>query len=216
MAAPQLQRFLLASGTGLDTAPSADLAEKARGHIIETGRAFQPDIAAALDAGADALICPMVNTREDAQKLVAYTSYAPRGTRSFGPVRASLYGGPDYFKHANDTLITMAMIETKQAVKNIDAILDVEGIAGIYVGPSDLGLSYGLAAKLDRDEPVACDGQDAVAIGEEDEAKGCDPRPPERPCFRLLSRHRLRRRRRGGERGAARGQRDCSQRSRWP
>ena len=50
-----------------------------------------------LDAGAYAVICPMVNTREDAQRLVAYTHYAPRGTRSFGPVRASLYGGADYF-----------------------------------------------------------------------------------------------------------------------
>ena len=50
----------------------------------------------ALDAGAYAVICPMVNTREDAQKLVAWTSYAPQGTRSNGPIRALLYGGPDY------------------------------------------------------------------------------------------------------------------------
>ena len=65
-----------------------------------------------LDAGAYGVICPMVNTREDAQKLVAYTHYAPRGTRSFGPVRALLYGGADYPQHANDTIVTFAMIET--------------------------------------------------------------------------------------------------------
>ena len=76
-----------------------------------------------LDAGAYGVICPMVNTREDAQKLVAYTHYAPRGTRSFGPVRATLYAGPDYAQHANDTIVTFAMIETAQALDNLDNIL---------------------------------------------------------------------------------------------
>jgi 4-hydroxy-2-oxoheptanedioate aldolase len=79
-----------------------------------------------LDAGAYGVICPMVNTREDAQKLVAWTHYAPRGTRSFGPVRALLYGGADYPQHANDTIVTFAMIETAQALDNLDAILSVE------------------------------------------------------------------------------------------
>ena len=60
-----------------------------------------------LDAGAYGVICPMVNTREDAQNLVAWTHYAPRGTRSFGPVRALLYGGADYPQHANDTIVTL-------------------------------------------------------------------------------------------------------------
>src|SRR4029078_13719254 len=69
-----------------------------------------------LDAGAYAVICPMVNSREDAQRLVAYTHYAPRGMRSFGPVRASLYGGADYAAHANDTIVAFAMIETATAL----------------------------------------------------------------------------------------------------
>ncbi len=88
-----------------------------------------------LDAGAYAVICPMVNTREDAQRLVSYTHYAPRGTRSFGPVRANLYGGADYFEHANDTIVTFAMIETAQALDNLDAILSVEGLDAVYIGP---------------------------------------------------------------------------------
>jgi 4-hydroxy-2-oxoheptanedioate aldolase len=58
-----------------------------------------------LDAGAYGVICPMVNTREDAEKLVAATHYPPRGTRSFGPIRALLYAGADYARHANDTVI---------------------------------------------------------------------------------------------------------------
>lgn len=109
----------------------------------------------ALDAGAYAVICPMVNTREDAQRLVAYTHYAPRGTRSFGPVRASLYGGADYFQHADDTIVTFAMIETAQALDNLDAILSVEGLDAVYIGPSDLSISLGCRPAFDELEPKA-------------------------------------------------------------
>ena len=108
-----------------------------------------------LDAGAYAVICPMVNSREDAQKLVAWTSYAPRGTRSFGPVRATLYGGADYPQHANDTIVRFAMIETKQALDNIDAIMSVEGLDAIYIGPSDLSLSLGCRPVFDDCDPLA-------------------------------------------------------------
>src|SRR5512135_695414 len=110
-----------------------------------------------LDAGAYAVICPMVNTREDAQRLVAYTNYAPRGTRSFGPVRAQLYGGPDYFQHANDTVVRFAMIETAQALDNLDAILSVEGVDAIYIGPSDLSISLGCRPDFDNPEPKAAE-----------------------------------------------------------
>ena len=109
----------------------------------------------ALDAGAYGVICPMINTREDAQKLVAYTHYAPQGTRSFGPVRASLYGGPDYAQHANKTIVSFAMIETAQALDNLDAILSVEGLDAIYIGPSDLSLSLGCKPVFDDVEPRA-------------------------------------------------------------
>jgi 4-hydroxy-2-oxoheptanedioate aldolase len=108
-----------------------------------------------LDAGAYAVICPMVNTREDAQRLVAYTHYAPRGTRSFGPVRANLYAGADYFEHANDAIVTFAMIETAQALDNLDAILSVEGLDAVYIGPSDLSISLGCKPAFDELEPAA-------------------------------------------------------------
>jgi 4-hydroxy-2-oxoheptanedioate aldolase len=108
-----------------------------------------------LDAGAYAVICPMVNTREDAQRLVSYTHYAPRGTRSFGPVRANLYGGADYFQHANDTIVTFAMIETAQALENLDAILSVDGLDAVYIGPSDLSISLGCKPAFDDLEPKA-------------------------------------------------------------
>jgi len=115
-----------------------------------------------LDAGAYAVICPMVNTREDAQRLVSYTHYAPRGTRSFGPVRANLYGGADYFQHANDTIVTFAMIETAQALENLDAILSVEGLDAVYIGPSDLSISLGCRPDFDNPEPKAAQAIDHI------------------------------------------------------
>ncbi|HTT13353.1 MAG TPA: aldolase/citrate lyase family protein [Burkholderiaceae bacterium] len=115
-----------------------------------------------LDAGAYAVICPMINTREDAQKLVAWTHYAPRGTRSFGPIRALLYGGADYPQHANDTIITFAMIETSQALDNLDGILSVEGLDAVYIGPSDLSLSLGCNPSFDEVEPPVAQAIDHV------------------------------------------------------
>lgn len=110
----------------------------------------------ALDAGAYGVICPMINTPEEAARLVAYTHYAPRGTRSFGPVRALLYGGADYPQHANDTIVTFAMIETAQALENLDAIMSVEGLDAVYIGPSDLSLALGCRPVFDDvDPPVA-------------------------------------------------------------
>ncbi len=109
----------------------------------------------ALDAGAYGVICPMVNTREDAQKLVAFTHYPPRGTRSFGPLRAVLYAGADYVQHANDTIVTIAMIETAEALDNLDDILSVEGLDAIYIGPSDLSLALGCRPTFDDLEPKA-------------------------------------------------------------
>ncbi len=115
-----------------------------------------------LDAGAYGVICPMVNSREDAQKLVAYTHYAPRGTRSFGPVRALLYGGADYPQHANDTIVTFAMIETAAALENLDEILSVEGLDAIYIGPSDLSLALGCTPTFDDLDPRAAEAVEHI------------------------------------------------------
>ncbi|MBX6373866.1 MAG: 2,4-dihydroxyhept-2-ene-1,7-dioic acid aldolase [Acetobacteraceae bacterium] len=107
-----------------------------------------------LDAGAYGVICPMVNTEAEARALVQYCKYPPQGTRSNGPIRAALYGeAGSYQATANDEVLVIPMIETQQALDNLEAILDVPGIDAIYVGPSDLGLSLGLAPKLDREEP---------------------------------------------------------------
>ncbi len=107
-----------------------------------------------LDAGAYGVICPMVNTEAEARALVQYSKYPPMGTRSNGPIRAGVYGeAGGYQKTANDEILVIPMIETQTALDNLEAILDVPGIDAIYVGPSDLGLSLGMPAILDREEP---------------------------------------------------------------
>jgi 4-hydroxy-2-oxoheptanedioate aldolase len=109
-----------------------------------------------LDAGAYAVICPMVNCRADAERLVAATHYPPMGTRSFGPVRALLYGGADYPKAANDTVVVLAMIETREALDNLEEIVSTPGLDAIYIGPSDLSLALGCTPTFDDvDPPVA-------------------------------------------------------------
>lgn len=110
-------------------------------------------IAKVLDAGFSGLICPMVNTAEDARALVQASRYAPLGGRSFGPTRANMVHGAAYVKTANDTILVLAMIETAQALENLDTILAVPGIDGVYVGPSDLRLSLGLEPTLDPSAP---------------------------------------------------------------
>jgi 4-hydroxy-2-oxoheptanedioate aldolase len=110
----------------------------------------------ALDAGADGIICPMINTANEAAQLVSYMRYPPLGTRSFGPTRAAFAHGSAYASEANGRVLAFAMIETAEGFANLDAIADTPGLDGIYVGPADLSLSLSngrLPPGLDRDEP---------------------------------------------------------------
>ena len=108
-----------------------------------------------LDAGAYGIICPMVNTKAEAEAFVSAGRYPPLGARSNGPFRASQYAGADYQVKANEEILLFAMIETREALDNLDAILSVKGLDGIYVGPTDLALSLGKPATLDpTDEDV--------------------------------------------------------------
>ena len=116
-----------------------------------------------LDAGAYGVICPMVNTRAEAEALVRACKYPPRGYRSWGPVRASIYAGADYGDHANDDIVVMPMIETAEAMKNLDDILSVPGVDGVYVGPSDLSLALGLKPRLDQTDAPVVEAQQRIA-----------------------------------------------------
>jgi 4-hydroxy-2-oxoheptanedioate aldolase len=128
------------------------------------------DIMRVLDAGAYGVVCPMINTVEEARAFVAAGRYPPIGGRSAGPFRASLYGGADYIQKANDEILLLAMIETREAINNLDVILSVKGLDGVYVGPTDLSLSLGKPGTLD---PSDRDVLDAMAhIAKATRAKG--------------------------------------------
>ena len=115
-----------------------------------------------LDAGCYAVICPMIGTREEAEAFVGACRYPPAGYRSYGPYRATLYGGEDYAGRADETVVTMAMIETREALENLEVILGVRGLDAVFVGPSDLGQSLGHGPGVDREEPAVLEAIDGV------------------------------------------------------
>ena len=107
-----------------------------------------------LDAGAYAVIVPMIETPADAEKAVKACRYPPAGMRSFGPTRAAFTVPGDYFANVNDYVCCIPMIETAPALENLDDILSVRGVDAVYVGPMDLSLALGLPPKPDSGEPV--------------------------------------------------------------
>jgi len=105
-----------------------------------------------LDAGCYGIICPMVSNRKEAENFVQACQYPPKGYRSFGPIRASIYGGGDYAKYADNEILKLAMIETKEALEKLDEILDTPNLDGIYIGPADLSLAVGEEPSFDKAE----------------------------------------------------------------
>ncbi len=102
------------------------------------------EIGKLLDAGAYGLICPSIDTAEQCRALVSACRYPPVGRRSFGPSRGLLYGGSDYVERANATVQVWAMIESSEALNNMEEIVNVSGLDGVYVGPNDMALSLGV------------------------------------------------------------------------
>ncbi len=105
-----------------------------------------------LDAGCYGVICPMVSNREQAEKFVQACMYPPKGYRSFGPIRGLIYAGSDYEDHANEEILKIAMIETKEALDKLDEIMSTPGVDGIYIGPADLSLAVGEKPSFDKPE----------------------------------------------------------------
>jgi 4-hydroxy-2-oxoheptanedioate aldolase len=99
-----------------------------------------------LDAGAEAVLIPTINTADEARAAVAACLYPPRGRRgtAASSVRASSYGmAPDYVATCAENLLIACQIESAQAVENIDEILAVEGIDMLLIGPTDLSATVG-------------------------------------------------------------------------
>ena len=105
-----------------------------------------------LDAGCYGIICPMVSNRKEAENFVNACLYPSKGYRSFGPIRGLLYGGSDYAKHADNEILKLAMIETKESLEKLDEILDTPNLDGIYIGPADLSLALDEEPGFDKPE----------------------------------------------------------------
>ncbi len=142
--------------------------EAVQGHIMATKasrtvplvrvRANDPVlIKPVLDIGAAGIIVPMVRTAQEAALAVQACRYPPQGIRGIGPRRASNYGrllNVDFFKNANDNMLTMVQIEHRDAVENLDAILAVPNLSGIAIGRADLSASMGYTGRWDHPEVV--------------------------------------------------------------
>jgi 2-keto-3-deoxy-L-rhamnonate aldolase RhmA len=114
--------------------------------IVRIASAEPVYIQRALDIGALGIVVPMVRTAAEAEAIVRATRYPPLGARSYGPLRAEAYSidRQDYLSRANDNILVVLILETKEAVDNLEAIAAVPGIDAIYLGPFDLCFSMGL------------------------------------------------------------------------
>jgi 4-hydroxy-2-oxoheptanedioate aldolase len=106
----------------------------------------------ALDAGIHGVIVPLINTAEEAKRVVSACLYPPQGGRSFGPFRASMVI-ENYVEQANNEIAIFAMIETAEGLQNLESICQTPGLTGIFIGPADLSFALGLAPKADSEDP---------------------------------------------------------------
>src|SRR5262245_25267571 len=134
LAGPQVEHNLMAMN-GTNTVP-----------LVRLLRADPFQIQQVLDTGAMGVVLPLVRTADEARAIVSATRYPPAGTRRFRPLRAYWYstGMHDYFARANENMLVALIIETKEAVQNLEEIAAVPGIDALIPGPMDLCLSLGL------------------------------------------------------------------------
>lgn len=110
-----------------------------------------------LDAGARGLIIPMVKSAQEAENAVCEAKYPPRGARGYGYSRANLHGidFESYIQTANDEIAMVMQIEHKDAIVNLEGILAVDGVDGVFIGPLDLSGSMGITGQMKHPNMVA-------------------------------------------------------------
>jgi 2-keto-3-deoxy-L-rhamnonate aldolase RhmA len=130
--------------------------------IVRVGENDQYLIKRALDIGSYGILVPLVNTREEAERVVNYSKYPPLGSRGVGPVRAAAYGNNlrEYVSTANDEILVCAQVETTTALSNAETIAGTKGVDMLFVGPSDLTISLGLGT--DRGNQKVADALQSV------------------------------------------------------
>ena len=124
--------------------------------VVRLGAIDPAAIQVVLDMGAGGVLVPLVRTRADVEAFVRACRYPPNGTRSYGPSRAYKYGfDGDYWPQSSPEVVTMVIIETAEAVENIDDILGVEGLDTFVMGPADLSVALGVPLEIDHPVVVA-------------------------------------------------------------
>ncbi len=106
-----------------------------------------------LDLGAYGVVIPDIATAEEAKQAVGACRYPPVGYRGIGAVRGNLYGGPDYYEKANEEIMVVLMIESREGVENAEEIMRVPGVDAVFIGPNDLAASLGVPLGLNNPHP---------------------------------------------------------------
>ncbi len=139
--------------TAATVAAIAGIRQAGAAPIVRVPLADFAAVSRVLDFGAEGVVAPMINTVADARAFVAAAKYPPLGERSWGPHRATMLAGiadqKVYLREANHLTVTLAMIETRAALANVDAIAATPGIDMLFVGPSDLSITLSDGAVLD-------------------------------------------------------------------
>jgi 2-dehydro-3-deoxyglucarate aldolase len=132
--------------------------------LVRVSHNFAAEIRKVLDAGANGIICPMINSKEDAKRFVDAVKYPPMGQRTYGLYRAQGYGADskEYFASANEKTVAIAQIEHIDGARNIESILNMPGIDGILTGPYDLSGSLGLPGQLEHIQVIQAE-KDVIA-----------------------------------------------------
>ena len=134
--------------------------------VITAARVRENDTLAirqVLDMGAECVIVPMVNNAEEAERAVRSAKYPPAGVRGFGYARMNNWGRDfaEYAANANEDIAVIVMIESKEAVDNIEEIVSVEGVDGVFIGPYDMSGSYGIPGQTS--DPIITEACSRVA-----------------------------------------------------
>ncbi|MGL6175998.1 MAG: HpcH/HpaI aldolase family protein, partial [Vibrionaceae bacterium] len=126
--------------------------------VVRIGEPSTGVIKQLMDQGIQNIIFPKVETKEEAEQIMYWSSYAPRGNRGMGApaVRASLYGRiPDYLERIADESMMLIQIESRKGISNLDEICSVPGIGAIFLGPTDLAVDMGHGLNVFHPEVVA-------------------------------------------------------------
>jgi 4-hydroxy-2-oxoheptanedioate aldolase len=130
--------------------------------IVRVGAIDQYMIKSALDMGAHGVVCPLVNTADEAKTAIRFLKYPPVGVRGVAPRKAADYGlsFAEYIRTANDATLLVAQVETREALENVEGIVSLKEVDVAFVGPSDLTMSLGLLD--DRSNPKVVDAMKRV------------------------------------------------------